>query len=168
MASMPKDWEQGLTRQLDELDRLHAQLREGCEGIRAAVATRDNPAVLAGVKGLQRLMAELRAAERAAAGELRAWGLLGPAEPFLLARLGQRPPIAAHPELGARLQRSLALAAAAGRAAAINRRLIERLSAWLQREMVILLEPFTEPAGYGATGAQRPGASRAAVVDQRG
>lgn len=168
MPSTPKDWEQKLTHLLDELDELHGRLRQGCESVRAAIATRDNPAVLSGVKDLQALMVRLRSTERAATGELRSWGLLAAAEPFSLKRLELRPPIGTHPQLGPRLKRSLAAAAGAQRAAALNRCLIERLSAWLQREMNILLEPFVESGGYGATGARRPAAMRATVLDQKG
>jgi hypothetical protein len=168
VPSMPKDWEQDLAHWLDQLERLHAQLRDGCLSIRSAVVTRDNPAVISGVKDLQGILARLREAERAAAVDLRSWGLLEPAETFSLAGLERRPQIGAHPGLGPRLARTRATARAAQRAAALNRGLIERLLAWLQREVRILLEPFMEPAGYGATGARRAAAPRAALLDRKG
>ena len=168
MPGIPKDGDRELTRLLDELDGLHEELRAGCLTIRASIVARDNPAVLANVKSLHALMARRRAAERRTAARLREWGWLAPAEPFSLARLERRAEIVARPQLRQRVGRALATAAATQRDAALNRSLIERLSAWLQREAGILLEPFTESPGYGASGARRTGPARPAVLDQRG
>jgi len=168
VTGVPKDGERELTRLLDELDALHEELHAGCLQVRAAIVARDNPAVLAGVKAMQERLARRRAAERATAVLLREWGWLAPAEPFSLARLERRAEVASQPRLRRRVGRALVAAAGAQRAAALNRRLIERLSAWLQREAGILLEPFTECAGYGASGGRRPGTTRPAVLDQRG
>ncbi len=168
MASMPKDGDRELTRLLDELDALHEELRAGSLTIRAAIVARDNPAVVATVKSLHALLARRRDAERRTAAQLRAWGWLAAAEPFSLARLERRAEIVSRPRLRRRVARALATATATQRDAAINRNLIERLSAWLQREAGILLEPFAESAGYGASGARRSGPTRPAVLDQRG
>lgn len=168
MPDTPKDGARELTRLLDELDELHEELRAGCRAVRAAIVARDNPAVLAAVKSLHGLMARRRTAERRTADQLRAWGWLAPAEPFSLARLERRAEIVSRPKLRQRVVQSLATATATQRDAALNRTLIERLSAWLQREAGILLEPFADSHGYGASGTPRTGSARPAVLDQKG
>lgn len=168
MVAGPREGDRELTRLLDEFDALHAELQAGCLAVRAAVVARDNPAVVAGVKVLRQVGARRRTTERAAAAHLRALGWLAPAESFSLARLVRHAELAARPRLRRRVERALATAAGAQRAAAINRRLIERLSDWLRREAAILLESAADCPGYGANGARRPGATRPAVLDQRG
>ncbi len=164
----PREWESQLEDLLDRLEELYGQMRAGCQDIRTGLVRHDSPAVLAGVKRLQRLMARVRAEEKRAAATLAQLQLLDPSLGFNLARLEQSPALRDHPNLCARIKRILDTAGQARREAALNRRLIERLAGWLQREMRILIEPFLDTQGYGARGSLKTGGARPAVLDRRG
>jgi hypothetical protein len=56
----------------------------------------------------------------------------------------------------------------AGREVALNRRLIERLAAWNQKEARVLFAPLFEGTGYQAEGSVEIRAPRPALLDKRG
>lgn len=168
MQSLPKEWETALEEVLNDLERLHLCLKEHALTMRAAIVRRDHAEVLGSIKELQSLGGELRAAHERGAAASQLGGLLTAAEPFTLGRLRGHARIRSRPRLATQVERLISAVRATNRETTLNRRLIERLSAWNEREINIMTAPLTEVGGYGAGGEINPGATRPAMLDRKG
>lgn len=168
VQGVPKEWDRSLEALLHEQEALYERVRASARRMRKALVHRDHPEVGARVRELQALISQLRTHEKRAAAFGRECGILDSTEAFTLSRLNANEKIRSHSGLRSRLESVTRVARNAARDAALNRRLIERLSAWNHREIQVLMEPLSEAAGYGKAGMLRDSAPAPAMVDRRG
>ncbi|MCK4302896.1 MAG: flagellar export chaperone FlgN [Candidatus Eisenbacteria sp.] len=168
MQSRPRDWDRRLEDLLAKLEAHYEHLSACMKSMREALVSRDHPKVISHVKELQAFISEVKAGEQSTATSSRGWGILKPTERFTLGRLAASEAVHSRPELGQRLEAVARAAQRASRDGALNRKLIERLSIWNQREIEILLQPLAESVGYSAQGTWKDTSLGPAMLDKRG
>lgn len=168
VQSQPKEWETTLAGVLNDLERLHLCLKEHALAMRAAIVQRDHADVLTSIAEFHGLSSELREVHRRGLAAAQAAGILTLDESFTIGRLRGHAKIRSRPRLAAHVERLLAAVRATNRETTLNGRLIERLSAWNEREIKIMTAPLTDAGSYDAGGEISAGTTRPALLDRKG
>jgi len=163
-----REWPATLETLLATEQVAYTELRDSSLALRKALIQGHTDQIQTEVARHQALLARLHAVQTQSGELCRREELLAAGQEYSLTRLAQSDALEEEPALRERAQASVQLASEVTREMAHNRQLIARLSDWMAREIRVLLEPLQPSAGYGAKGAQEPGAPAPALIDRRG